>query len=124
MANEISATSTLTCTKGGATVTGTLTKQQTLTGSGKYANTQNIGTTAEALSFPSDLTTEGITWIWLKNLDSTNFVEIALDSGMTNKFGKLLAGEAMLWRAWTGNPTIYAKADTAACDLQIVAVGT
>lgn len=124
MANEISAVASLTGTKGGITIQGSVTKQETLTGSGLWSNTQAIGTSAEQLSFPSDLTTEGITYLWLKNDDPTNFVEVGLDSGMTNKFAKLLAGQAMLLRVHTGNPTYYAKADTAAINLRMTAVGT
>lgn len=124
MANEISAVASLTGTKGGVTIQGTVTKQETLTGSGLWSNNQVIGTSAEALAFPSDLTAEGITYLWLKNDDPTNFVEIGLDSGMTQKFAKLLAGQAMLLRVYTGNPTYYAKADTAAVNLRMAAVGT
>lgn len=124
MANEISITTTLTATKGGTTNTGSQTKLNTLTGVGQWANTQAIGTSAEQIAYPSDLTTEGITFLYFKNNDATNYLEIALDSGMTNKFAKLLAGESMILRVHTGNPTHYAQANTAACDLRIVAVGT
>lgn len=124
MANEISVVAALTGSKGGITLQGTVTKQETLTGSGLWSNTQTVGTSAEALSFPSDLTTEGMTYLWLKNDDPTNFVEIGLDSGMTNKFAKLKAGQAMVFPVHTGSPTYYAKADTAAVNLRMVAVGT
>jgi hypothetical protein len=124
MANEITATATLTVTKSGQTSTGTISKSITLTGSKQWMNTQVIGTSAEQLSFPSDLTTEGLTYLWLYNADSTNYVEIALDSGMTQIFCKLLAGQPALIRAYTANPTYYARANTAAIDLRMVAVGT
>lgn len=124
MANEIAVTTGLSCTKGGTTVNGTQTKQITLAGTGEWAHTQVIGTSAEQIAYPADLTTEGITYLYFKNDDASNFIEIALDSGMTNKFAKLLAGESMILKVHTGNPTHYAKADTAACNLRIVAVGT
>lgn len=124
MADEISVTANLSGSKGGLTVAGAQAATITLTGEGLWANRQTIGTSAEQLAFPSDLTTEGLTYLWLQNASASNFIEIALDSGMTNKFGKLLAGEVMLIRVHTGNPTYYAKADTAACDLRLVAVGT
>ena len=73
---------------------------------------------------PTRWVTEGLTYVWLKNADDTHFVEIALDSGMTNKFAKLLAGEAMLLRVHDVSPGHYVRADTAPCTLQIVAVGT
>lgn len=124
MANEITATCTLTCTKSGQTTTGTIAKSITLTGTGQWSNTQAIGTAAEQLAFPGDLTTEGLTYLWLYNVDSTNYIEIALDSGMTQIFCKLLAGQPAMIRAYTGNPTYYARANTAACNLRMVAVGT
>ena len=123
MANEISVTTTLTCNKAGSTVTGSLIKQRTLTGTGQWANTQAIGTSAELIAYPSDLTTEGITYIYFKNDDPTNYVEIALDN-FTNIFTKLLAGESIIVKAHTGNPTHYARANTAEVKLRIVAVGT
>lgn len=124
MANEITIAISLAASKGGTTVQGAVTRQQTLTGTGLWSNTQSIGTAAEALSFPGDLTTEGISAVYIKNADPTNFVELALDSGMTNKFAKILAGEVACFRPYIGNPTFYAKADTAACNVQMVAVGT
>ncbi len=123
MANEISLTTTLTCTKSGTTVTGSQTLLVTLAGAAEWANTQNIGTSAELIVYPADLTTEGITFLYFKNDDATNYVEIALDS-FTNIFLKLLAGQSALIRSHTANPTHYARANTAAVNLRIVAVGT
>ena len=123
MANEISVTTTLTATKGGTTVTGSQIKQITLTGVQLWANSQDIGTSPEQIAYPGDLTTEGITYLYFKNQDSTNYLEIALDN-FTNIFLKLLAGEAAIVRSHTASPTHYARANTAACDLYIVAVGT
>jgi hypothetical protein len=113
----------LVCTKSGTTVNGTTVKVVTLTGAGQWSNTQAIGTSPELIAYPSDLTTEGITFIYFKNDDATNYIEIALDS-FTNIFLKLLAGQACVIRAHTGNPTHYARANTGACNLRIVAVGT
>lgn len=124
MADEISVSCSLSGSKGGLTVAGSQASTITLTGEGLWANRQTIGTSAEQIAFPSDLTTEGVTHVWFQNASASNFIEFALDSGMTNKFAKLLAGECMLVRVHTGSPTYYAKADTAACDLRLVAVGT
>ena len=122
MANEISVTTTLTCAKGGTTVTGSLVKLVTLTGVQMWANTQVIGT-AELIAYPGDLTTEGITFIYFKNDDATNYVEIALDN-FTNIFLKLLAGQAALIRSHTANPTHYARSGASTIPLRIVAIGT
>ena len=124
MANEITMVCKLSVTKGGSTVTGDVTKQITLAGNGKLAATQVVGTSAELVEFPTDLTTEGVGQVWLLNTDPTNYIELALDSGMTNKFMKLKPGEPCLFRPASGSPTIYARANTAACNLQVVASGT
>lgn len=127
MANEITATQTLSASKSGVTVTGSVTSTIDLSGVGIYSSIVSIGTSDEALSFPGDLTTEGITWIWIKNLDATNFVELSLATGGSfdaSRFAKISPGQAMLWKVWTGNPTIYAQADTAECNIQLAAVGT
>lgn len=124
MANEISIQAALSGSKGGTTVTGTQSNLQTLTGTGLWANTQLIGTSAEQIVFPGDLTTEGITHLWIKNDDPTNYVTIGLDASVTSPFAKLLAGQVMLLPVYQGNPVYYAKANTAACNLKLVAVGT
>lgn len=124
MANEITVVAKLSGSKAGTTVSGDVTVPITLTGSGLWTNTQSIGTSAEALSFPGDLTTEGITYLWAKNQSADHFIELALDSGMTQKFAKILPGKPILLPVYAGNPTYYARADTAASSLQMVAVGT
>jgi hypothetical protein len=124
MANEISVRGYLTGTKNGVTVTGDTTKSITLAGSQLASGVQEIGTATEQLSFPGDLTTEGIGYLYLKNLDATNFIEVGLNTPLTQILVKLTAGQVAVFPPYSGNPTIYCKADTAACDLQWVAVGT
>lgn len=119
MANEIQVTSTLTASYGGTTVTGSVTKTITLASPYTlFSQTQNVGTTTEAIEVPADTS-----WIWLKNTDSTNFVLI--DYVSPAAVMKLKAGESMIMRpADNTAPVIYAKADTSAINLQIVAVGS
>ncbi len=127
MANEITSTSTLIVTKDGVTITGSVTQQRTLTGNGKFTNVQNIGTSTEAIVFPADLIAEGITEMFIKNMDSTNFVEVGLNTPLTQVIAKLLPGQtckSMVNKAPTVDPTWYAKADTSAVNIEIVAVGT
>ena len=126
MANEISVACSLTGTKTGTTVTGSTTKQITLTGSALFANTQNIGTSTEQVVFDADAVAEGITYVYLKNDDATNYVEIG-NAALAVIYGKLLAGQAVILavnKAAASDPSIYARANTAACNLKIVAVGT
>jgi hypothetical protein len=127
MTNEITATDTLTITKDGTTVTGSATKQETLAGTGKFTNVQLIGTSTEQIVFPADLITEGITHVWMKNLDATNYVQIGLNTPVTQIFARLKPGQTLhvpTDNAPTVDPTFYAKANTASCNVQIVAVGT
>lgn len=126
-ANEITCTDTLSIIKDGVTITGSVTKVETLAGSGKFSTVQVIGTSTELLVFPADLIAEGISRVWLKNLDSTNFVEVGLNTPLSQIIAKLLPGQAMqipVNKAPTVDPTIYGKADTAAVSLEIVSCGT
>ncbi|MBT8200072.1 MAG: hypothetical protein KJO36_06110 [Acidimicrobiia bacterium] len=74
---------------------------------------QSIGTTHETITVSGDMTTEG--WCLIKNLDTTNYVEIGRDVGASfYPVMRLRATEFALFR-WSPGVTLYAKADTAAC---------
>lgn len=92
----------------------------TIAGSTGISLVQAIGTSAEALTV-TDVGTLG--WIAVRNTDSTNYVELALDSTLsaTNTFAKLLAGE---WTIIKANPsaTYYARANTASCNVQTLVI--
>jgi hypothetical protein len=60
----------------------------------------------------------------MKNLDTVNFVQVGLNTPLTVILIKLKAGQAAVFPPYSGNPTIYAKADTGAVSLKIAAVGT
>jgi hypothetical protein len=89
----------------------------TQTGTGALLEFQTIGTTSETLVL-GDLANVG-GGLFLKNTDSTNYVEI--DSASTfDKFPqKILAGRAIFLASQT--LTIYAKANTASVVLAISA---
>ncbi len=120
MANEISISASLTCTKSSVTVaSGGQSKSVDLAGDQMLANVQIVGTSAEAIQM-ADVTVGG--YMFIRNMDATNFVQLALDSAVaTQIFAKLKPGEFALFRPPTG-ATIYAKADTANCNCQVVAV--
>ncbi len=129
MANEISVSGSISISKNGESVSDSAAFSSTLAGSGKFTNVQSIGfAAAELLVFPVDLVTEGVGLVWLKNLDTTNFVTISQKTGAnTNPVSKLLPGEFFPVRnplAPTNDPGLWAQADTAAVPLQIVAGGT
>jgi hypothetical protein len=117
MANEISASATLNISKNGVTLQHTTSVQHDMAGDEMVHRTQSIGTSAEQVSFGDISGAPGM--VKFTNLDATNFIELALDSGMTNKIAKLRPGGVALFQPSSG--TIYAKADTAACRLLVQA---
>jgi len=122
MANEITASAQLSASKNGVTLNNsvslTVQASKDMAGDQMTQNVQIIGTSAEALDV-GDVSTIG--YVLIKNLDSTNFVELALDSGVsTQKFAKLRAGDFAVFPASTA--TIYAKADTSPCNCLVMAI--
>ena len=118
MANEITTSASLTVNRSGATFTGLGVNTITQAGSPSIANTQTIGTTSEALLI-GDVTAVGY-W-FLKNLDASNYVEISLQSTVTtaDAFCTLLPGECALIPSRL--EVFYAKANSAASNLLVVA---
>ena len=118
MANEISKAASISASKGGASIShAAVTKQLDMSGADMLNATQLIGTTTEALAL-GDIAV-GHCHIRIINLDSTNYVEIGLDTPVTQIFVKLLPGDMCLFSPPTN--AIYAKANTAACLCQITA---
>lgn len=82
------------------------------------SNVQIVGTAAEAIVV-GDVSTIGYVAIW--NLDSTNFIELALDSGVsTQKFSKIAAKGFAIFPAATA--TMYFKADTNPCNALVLLI--
>ncbi len=75
---------------------------------------QEVGTSNELIVIGSDVATWG--YVYLKNLDSTNYVEVGLTSSYSIK---LKAGEVAMFRAAAA---LYARANTAAVDLEIIVI--
>jgi len=118
MANEINASISLGVNKNGLVLNGGGSKTADMAGDQGLTNVQIIGTSAEAIVL-GDVSTIG--YVAFKNLDPTNFVQLALDSGVSTQiFAKLLAGDVTLIKAATA--TMYAKADTANVNLLVTAV--
>lgn len=117
MANEIYASIQATARKNGAEVAINTSFNLTMTGDGMFNATQSIGTTAETVSFGDITGAPGM--VIVKNLDDTNFVELGGDSGLTVFKTKLLAGQWCMFQPTSG--TMYAKADTAAVRVQVIA---
>lgn len=117
MANEIYTSLELTARKNGATITARASGNQDMSGDDLIQTTQVIGTSSEAVSFGE--ITGAPAQVMIQNLDSTNFVEIGGDSGLTVFKLKIKPGKAILISPSSG--TMYAKADTAAVRILIVA---
>lgn len=112
----VSVSSTVTFGAGGG-INGVGSFTLTQVGTDNIGNVQSVGTTTEALTL-GDVTTIG--YLFLKNQDATNYVEISLTTPVGSEaFIKLLAGECAFFP--TRQTTIYAKANTAAVDLFVAA---
>lgn len=120
MADEISITTRLRINNGDVklpTVGGTFTDDQT-TASFVYAK-QTIGTTAggEVLVIPSDIGS-AVKWLWVKNLDATNYVEVGNHNGASPiYFAKLMPGDEMTVPVTVTKDNINCLANTAAVNV-------
>ena len=121
MANEITFNYRMTATKGSITRTRNRSFNadwNTAKYDGKVQNIAAGGTAGVALTFAA-LTTGGLGYF--TNLDTTNFVEIGLQvAGTFYPFAKLKAGESYPFRLAV--LTLYARANTAAVDLEYEAL--
>lgn len=114
MANELALTLRFVYTNAGVSLSRALTDTVTVSGTATAHDVQNIGTTEETLAL-GEVTPTG--YALFLNLDGTNYVELGKATGVYSV--KLKAGEFALLRldSWS---TIYAKANTAAVDLEYV----
>ena len=82
---------------------------------GMAGGIQNVGFEAHEALDMGDISTAGI--CFMRNMDDTNYVEIGVDvSGVFYPFIKLKAGEP--WQGRLGTNAPYAKANTAAVELE------
>lgn len=112
MANELTLVVAMTFSKGGAENQRSESIQVTVTGDAFTHEIQEIGTSEEEVAQGAEVGTPG--YMFVKNLDSTNYIEIGSTSGVYDI--KLKAGEIALYRH--NSATVYAKANTAACNLE------
>ncbi len=117
MANEITAQTNLNAAKNGARVQGAASMRISMTGDDLAQATQLIGTTSETLNLGEIVGAPAV--LMIQNLDAANFVEIGGDSGLTVFKVKIPAQGYAVFQPTSG--TIYAKADTAAVRIQIIA---
>jgi len=115
MANEVKVGVSLTYAKNGKSFSaGKQGVQIDVSGDDYIADaTQNIGTSEEAVSI-GDITTEGI--LVIQNNDATNFVSLYGANGET-AFAKIKPGDPPFIYRIHPDSTLYAKADTGACQI-------
>ena len=89
------------------------------TGNANSGTLFEVGTSEESFAFHADVTGgEGPGYCYVKNHDDTNFVEIGTATGVY--WARLDAGDEMLVPLnASGADTLYLKADTAACEVEI-----
>lgn len=117
MANSIKISGSLQWTDGNDSVKLSVSQTTTQVGDGAIWNVQNVGTAAEAIDL-GDVSAIG--YIAFENEDETNYVEISNESDVSTPTIRLLPGEGVViptrLTAW------YAKANTAAVNLRVLAV--
>ena len=118
MANEITVTAGLRVANGNSLFSrefGQQTFDQAAVG-GPTPGYITVGTAEESVTF-GELSTLG--WVFIENLDDTNYVQWGFSTGVYG--GRMEAGEPALFRL---NPssTLYLKANTAACKVNIYAL--
>ena len=116
MANEITITSGIKVAKGNLAFTQQSTSatfDQTGTG-GPTPGVISVGTAEESTAFP-ELTTEG--WLWMKNLDTTNYVQWGFSTTVYG--GRMKAGETAGPFRMEPALTLFLKANTAACNVAV-----
>lgn len=121
MANEITYSLSLAVAKAnGPTYSRTISGSRAdMAGSHLHATTQDIGTAYEAVVVPAEVATKG--FAFFKNLDATNYLEIGVEvSSAFYAFAKLKAGQSAL--VPLSNISLFAKANTGACILELAIV--
>lgn len=119
MANEITVSASLSATKDTASITVSATKTFDMTNEDMIQSTQAIGTSAEALAL-GDISAPAA-YIYVRNMDPTNFVVLSLVSDGSTPFAKIRPGHFALFPP-PQSGTIYALADTASVRVAVAAV--
>lgn len=120
MANELTISLVLNFAKGNVSIRKQLSDTITVAGTRGTDSSQTIATSSTAITLGSVTGVPGM--IIIQNLDATNYVDLSMDSGFAadNVFAKLLAGQFCIFPAKLA--AMYAKANTAACDIMVTAI--
>lgn len=118
MANEISTNLSVSASTSGQTVSGSASGTLNAGSNGFIGTEILVSTTAAALNLGPATETPPVC-VFIKNLDTLNFIQVDAISTMASFPQKILAGQAIYLLPET--PTIYAKADTGAVKIWVVA---
>ena len=117
MANELTSNASASLEKGNhkeSFVPGSISVTQT--GVGGWCPVVSVGTSEEDLA-PVDITTLG--WLFMRNLDSTNYVTYGAKDTTMKALGRLKAGEIAMFRLEPGITMRWA-ANTAAVKVKVI----
>lgn len=113
MADELTVTGSIAYSKNGLSFNyGAPILTVDVSGDHVASGTQEVGTSAEPLE-KGDITTPG--WLFIQNLDSTNYIEVGYDDTGFKPTVRVNAGEWACFRVTQATPQV--KADTGACDV-------
>lgn len=118
MANEITQSVQIKASKGGASVSFDNRAFFDMTGINMIQGTQTIGTMPELIDFGGIAGSPR--FVVIKNLDSSNFVNIAGNDTMSGLNIKILPNDCCVFHPQSAD--VYAQADGASCLIQILAI--
>ena len=117
MANEGSITITLSITKGDYADSRSATERFDVTGTHSSSGVQTIGTSQEPVEISADVATLG--YGMFRNISTANYIELGVvENSVFRPFAKLQPGHLAALPLGMAYDELYAKADTAACDLE------
>jgi hypothetical protein len=114
MADEIVVGMSLKCTNASFLLSKSVTNKKTLqtTQGGGGPGTESVAVTEETKAMT------GYGFVWIQNLDLVNYVQLGFATGVYNI--RLRAGGPPLLVELEASQTLYLKANTAACNVDIV----
>jgi len=119
MASEITISMTIACINGDYNYRRSLSGEQfDQAAQGASSGIQEIGFGGHEAIEVADLGTEG--WLFMRNLDDTNFVDFGIEvAAAFEPVGRMEPGEPAMFRlSKDAGATLFAQADTAACNVE------
>lgn len=118
MASEKQTSISFRVAKGGLAVSDSVALVEDLSGTDFYAKPVTVTTSWAAVSVEE---LASVDLLFVKNTDATNYVQLATANDNSGIFARLTAGRGCFFPVNSGS-TIYARANTASCVCNFVAV--